>query len=57
VELDGRLALEAARLTVELGLPMAGSVICATARSNGATLWTQDADFADLPGVRYLPKR
>ena len=57
MQLDGPLALEAARLSVELGLPMADSVIYATARSNGATLWTQDADFADLPGVRYLPKR
>jgi predicted nucleic acid-binding protein len=57
VELDGRLALESARLSVELGLPMADSIVYATARSLGATLWTQDADFADLPGVRYLPKR
>jgi toxin FitB len=57
VGLDGPLALEAARLSVELGLPMADSIIYATARSRGATLWTQDADFADLPGVRYLPKR
>ena len=53
VDLDVRLALFAARLSVDTRLPMADSVILAVARLHQATLWTQDADFASLPGVRY----
>jgi toxin FitB len=57
VDLDGDLALEAARLGVELKLPLADSVILATARAHGATLWTQNEDFDGIAGVRYLRKR
>lgn len=53
VDLDGSIALEAARLGVELKLPLADSVILATARAHGAVLWTQDADFDGLDGVRF----
>jgi predicted nucleic acid-binding protein len=53
VDLTCRLALEAARLSVEEGLPLADSVILATARAHEATLWTQDADFEGRDGVRY----
>lgn len=56
VPLDDALALEAARLSIEHHLPLADSVIFATARAHRATLWTQDADFKDLQGVRYLSK-
>lgn len=56
VPLDDTLALEAARLSVEHRMPMADSAILATARAHRATLWTQDADFKDLPDVRYLAK-
>ncbi len=54
--LTDSIALEAARLSLEHRLPMADSVILATARAHGATLWTQDADFADIAGVRYVAK-
>ena len=57
VELGADLALAAVRLASEYGLAMADSVMLATARAEGATLWTQDADFAKVPGVRYLAKR
>lgn len=57
VDLDATLAIAAAELSAELGLPLADSVILATARAAGATLWTQDADFKDLPGVEYRPHR
>ena len=57
VELCGVLALAAARLSVDLGLPMADSVMLATARAWDATLWTQDADFDGVPGVKYVAKR
>ncbi len=57
VDLDASLALMAARTGLELGLPLADSVIYATAQAHDATLWTQDADFEGLEGVRYVPKR
>ena len=53
VDLEGTIALNAARLSVELSLPLADSVILATARQYGAELWTQDADFDGIDGVRY----
>lgn len=33
---------------------MADSIIVATARQFNAVLWTQDADFETLAGVRYV---
>lgn len=53
LELSAPLALAAAKLAAEQRLPMADSVMYASARSANATLWTQDADFEGLPGVRY----
>jgi predicted nucleic acid-binding protein len=52
VDLDQSLAVEAARYA----LPLADSIIYATAMSRGATLWTQDEHFRELPNVRYYPK-
>jgi predicted nucleic acid-binding protein len=56
VNLDTSIALSAAKISVELNLPMADSVMLATARAYDATLWTQDADFAGIEGVRYVQK-
>jgi predicted nucleic acid-binding protein len=56
VKLDVTLSIRAAKLILEHKLPLADSVILATARAHDATLWTQDADFKDLPGVRFQPK-
>jgi predicted nucleic acid-binding protein len=56
VPLDAKLALAAAKLSVDLKLPLADSVILATAHAHHATLWTQDADFASVPGVKYRAK-
>lgn len=53
VELTVSLALSAAALGAQHKLPLADSIMYATARSNAATLWTQDADFEGLPHVRY----
>ena len=52
VDLDLSLAMDAARHN----LPMADSIIYATAQRYGATLWTQDEDFETLPNVRYFAK-
>jgi predicted nucleic acid-binding protein len=52
VPIDLGLALDAA----VAGLPMADSLIYATARRHGATLWTQDGHFDGPPGVRHFRK-
>ena len=57
ISLDESLALDAAVLSHDLKLPMADSVILSTARGHGAVLWTQDAHFEHIDGVRYCPKR
>ncbi|MCG3197521.1 MAG: type II toxin-antitoxin system VapC family toxin [Candidatus Omnitrophica bacterium] len=57
VDLDTALALSAAKLSVETGLPLADSVMLTTARRFRAILWTQDSDFQGIAGVRYFPKR
>ena len=57
VPLDVTTALNAARISSELNLPLADSVILAAAQIHGATVWTQDADFEGIPGVRYRPKK
>jgi len=55
--LDSSVALSAARISVEKRLPMADSVILATARQYDATLWTQDADFKGLEKVQYRRRK
>ena len=57
IEMDESLALSAARLSAELKLPMADSLILATARAHNAILWTQDEHFKDLEGVKYVEKK
>lgn len=57
IDLTQELALLAAELSLEHHLPMADSLILATAREHGATLWTEDEHFAGLEGVEYFRKR
>ena len=52
VNMDLELALESARYA----LPLADSIIFATAVNHEAILWTQDAHFKGLPNVRYFPR-
>jgi predicted nucleic acid-binding protein len=56
VDLDLPLALSAAKLSADLKLPMADSIILATARAHDATVWTQDEHFEHIEGVRYIEK-
>lgn len=56
VDITANVALAAARLSLEHALPMADSIILATARQYHAVLWTQDADFQDVKDVKYFPK-
>ena len=48
--------LTTVRQAVTLSLPLADSLIYATAQAHNAILWTQDAHFEGLPGVRYFAK-
>lgn len=57
VPLDSGLALSAAKLGIDHKLPLADSIIFATAQQFSATVWTMDADFEGLPGVRYFARR
>ncbi len=52
VDIGTSLAMEAARHP----LPLADSLIYATALRWNAELWTQDEHFKDLPHVRYFSK-
>ena len=57
VDLDAALALSAARAALDHRLPLADSIVYATARSVDGVVWTQDEDFDGLPDVRYISKR
>ena len=57
VELSASLALSAARISLNDKIPMADSIMLATARAWGATLWSQDSDFENIAGVRYIMKK
>ncbi len=56
VDLDATLAISAARLGAAHRLPLADSIVYATARAVQGTVWTQDDDFATLPDVEYRAK-
>jgi predicted nucleic acid-binding protein len=57
VELTSSLAITASKLSLEIKLPMADSIILATAREYNATLWTLDSDFKNIRGVKYFTKK
>ncbi len=54
VELDESVALTAARLSHAMKLPMADAIILATAHLRAATVWTQDAHFSGVEGVKFF---
>lgn len=54
VALDAELAIGAARVGQALGLPLAHSIVYATAQAHGAEVWTHDERFRGLPGVRFV---
>ena len=56
IDLDSPLALTAVKIGLERKLPLADSIVYATAQLTGAILWTQDADFDGLPDVRFFAK-
>ncbi len=56
IPLDSSLAIDAAVYGLKYKLPLADSIIYATARKFDAVVWTQDADFENLPGVKFFPQ-
>ena len=56
IDLDTSLALTAAKLSAEHKMPMADSIILATARQYNAIVLTQDNDFEGITGVEYFKK-
>ena len=56
VELSTSLAMAASKLSLKHNLPMADSIILATAREHEAVLWTLDSDFKNIKGVKYFSK-
>ena len=57
VDLSADISMLAAKLSLTHNLPMADSIILATANLHQATIWTQDADLEGLDGVQYVEKR
>ena len=57
IELTANISMVAAKLSLEYSIPMADSIILATGRLYQATIWTQDADFKGLDGVKYNPTK
>lgn len=56
ISLDESLFISAAKISNEHRIPMADSIIYATAKKYNATLWTQDSDFKDFDNVKYIEK-
>lgn len=57
VDLDSTLALSAARAGLDHKLPLADSIVYATAKTVDGIVWTQDEHFAGLTNVQFVPKR
>ena len=57
VDINASLAIAASKLSLEYNLPMADSIILATAQEFNAVLWTQGSDFKNIINVKYFPKK
>ncbi len=57
VDLTASMAIAASRISLEHKIPMADSIILATAIQFEATIWTQDSDFKNIDGVKYFPTK
>jgi predicted nucleic acid-binding protein len=54
IDLTDDIAIFGAKIGYEKGLPLADSVILATAYRHNSVLWTQDSDFKGLESVQYI---
>ena len=56
IELTQEIAINAAKISTDLNIAMADSIILASTRAHDASLWTQDVDFKNIDGVNYVSK-
>lgn len=56
IDLTANIAMKASKISLQHNLPMADSIILATARLYKCRIWTQDSDFKNIDGVSYFPK-
>ena len=57
VDLTASMAIAASKISLEHKIPMADSIILATAKEFEAIIWTQDSDFKNIDDVKYFPKK
>jgi predicted nucleic acid-binding protein len=57
VDLTAGIAMNASKLSLHNKLPMADSIILATAKAYECIIWTQDSDFENLKRVKFFPKK
>jgi predicted nucleic acid-binding protein len=57
IDLSSPIALHAAKISADTQIPMADSIMLASAREHNAVLWTQDADFDGLEDVNFIEKK
>ncbi|MBU1105166.1 MAG: type II toxin-antitoxin system VapC family toxin [Candidatus Riflebacteria bacterium] len=57
IDIDTTLTLNAAKISFDLKIPMADSLILAVARAHKAIIWTQDQHFKNVPEARFKIKR
>jgi predicted nucleic acid-binding protein len=55
IDLTVNIAMKASKLSLQHDLPMADSIILATAREYNCVIWTQDSDFQHIDDVKYFP--
>jgi len=56
VDLNAHIAMSASKLSLQHNLPMADSIILATAQAYKCVIWTQDVDFQNIEHVKYFSK-
>ncbi len=56
LEITSQVAIEGSKISIQNKIPMADSLIIASARSVGAKIWTQDYDFKGLDNVMFFKK-
>ncbi len=57
VDLTAGIAMNASKLSLQHNLPMADSIIFATAKAYKCVIWTQDSDFENLKRVKFFPMK
>jgi predicted nucleic acid-binding protein len=56
LDLTDRRAIAASKVSRAHRLALADAAMYSMAQEHGASFWTQDIDYQDLPGVRYFAK-